>query len=100
MQSPVAATVMGDAAAPSRGRPSREYAATLPAPARKCRRSIEVMRRVYSAEVDPLRVLSRSLQESSAFEYRRHRLLDPCHPCRRLLGGGKVVQITSLSPWC
>src|SRR5213078_2336345 len=39
-----------------------------------------------------------SLQEPSAFEYRRHRLFDSRHPCRRLLGGGKVVQVTPLPP--
>src|SRR5882762_4004438 len=39
-----------------------------------------------------------SLQEPSAFEYRRHRFFDSRYPCRRLLGGGKVVQVTPLPP--
>src|SRR3954447_3218974 len=38
------------------------------------------------------------LEEPSAFEYRRHRLLDARHPGRRLLGGGKVVEVTPLPP--
>src|SRR6266700_3790292 len=39
-----------------------------------------------------------SLQEPSAFEYRRHRLFDSRHSCRRLLGCSKVVQVTPLPP--
>jgi hypothetical protein len=39
-----------------------------------------------------------SLQEPSAFEYRGHRLFDSRRPRRRLLGRGKVVQITPLPP--
>src|SRR4051812_44640288 len=39
-----------------------------------------------------------SLQEPSAFEYRRHRLFDSHHPRCRLLGRGKVVQVTPLPP--
>src|SRR5438132_8882358 len=39
-----------------------------------------------------------SLQEPSAFENRRDRLFDSRHPCRRLLGCGKVVQVTPLPP--
>src|SRR5215831_6443362 len=39
-----------------------------------------------------------SLQEPSAFEYRRRRLFDSRHPCRRLLGCAKVVQVTPLPP--
>src|ERR1041384_6795893 len=38
------------------------------------------------------------LQEPSAFEDRRHRPFDPCHPRRRLLGPGKVVEVTPLPP--
>src|SRR4029078_6237781 len=38
------------------------------------------------------------LQESSAFEDRRHRLFDPRHPGRRLLGCGEVVEVTPLPP--
>src|SRR5438876_6622726 len=39
-----------------------------------------------------------SLQEPSAVEYRRHRLFDSRRPRRRLLGRGKVVQVTPLPP--
>src|SRR5438876_7002095 len=39
-----------------------------------------------------------SLQEPSAFEYRGPRLFDSRRPRRRLLGRGKVVQVTPLPP--
>src|SRR5437879_5285948 len=39
-----------------------------------------------------------SLQKPSALEYRRHGLFDSRHPRRRLLGGGKVVEVTPLPP--
>src|ERR1700737_1714211 len=38
------------------------------------------------------------LQEPSAFKYRGHRLFDSRRSRRRLLGRGKVVQVTPLSP--
>src|SRR3982750_4825387 len=41
-----------------------------------------------------------SLQETSAFEYRGHRLVDSRLPRRRLLGACKVVQVTPLPPGC
>src|SRR5436853_4231826 len=39
-----------------------------------------------------------SLQEPSAFEYRGHRLFDSRRPRHRLLGRGKVVEVTPLPP--
>src|SRR5215471_21791994 len=39
-----------------------------------------------------------SLQKPSAFVYRRHRLFDSRHPRRRLLGRGKVKEVTPLTP--
>src|SRR5579863_8374808 len=39
-----------------------------------------------------------SLQEPSAGEYRRQRLFDSRRPRRRLLGRGKVVEVTPLPP--
>src|SRR6185437_11595226 len=39
-----------------------------------------------------------SLQEPSAFKYRRHRLFDSREPRRRLLGCAKVVEVTPLPP--
>lgn len=38
------------------------------------------------------------LQEPSAFEYGGHRLFDSRRSGRRLLGRGKVIQVTALSP--
>ena len=38
------------------------------------------------------------LREAFAFEYRGHRLFDPCHPRRRLPGSGKMVEVTPLPP--
>src|ERR1700733_2488230 len=38
------------------------------------------------------------LQESSTLEYRRHRFFDSRHSRRRLLGRGKVVEVTPLPP--
>src|SRR6266436_1898217 len=60
---------------------------------------IEANRRELDADAHDGRPLHlASLQEPSALEYRGHRLFDSRRPRRRLLGRGKVVQVTPLPP--
>lgn len=63
----------------------------------RCSRSAQ--KRLAGLAIENVLYLA-SLQEPSPFEYRGHCLFDPRLPCHRLLGRGKVVQVTPLPTWC